>query len=260
MVNFSALKKQALWMSVLSMVVLTPSCGRSAVNQAAPLPLANPTYSAPVPETQALPANGATTSASAIPGGRAVATAGGYVYEQDPIAQNQAYGYYNQQNPCLFPQPGQQGCAGQGGTQGYYQGPQQATGAYPQYNQGQYVNGQYPAGATAYPNAQTYPQTYPQSVAQPAYAQSYPTQQGNVAYPQTPVQQPLPNYAAQQRQMPATAGGYVGAPTYNNYSVPAQRSSASRNVNSQSSAVSTQRTVSQPRSTSSTQSRKTSSF
>lgn len=67
-----------------------------------------------------------TGTAQATPGGRAVATATGYVYEQNPLANNAGYNFYNSQNPCLFPQAGQtSNCSSASGTtSGYYNGQQ----------------------------------------------------------------------------------------------------------------------------------------
>ncbi len=168
-------------LSLLSSALMMSGCGRSgsSLNQST-LPLANgangnlaggSSFQAPIAQTPT------TGTAEAMAGGRAVATAGGYVYENAPSVGDNAYNYYNQQNPCLFPQPGQaQNC--QGGTQDYYGGnrPQQSTGAYPQYpNQNNFAGG-YPQQTGTYPQqAGSYPQqvgTYPQQNG--TFAQGYP--------------------------------------------------------------------------------------
>ncbi len=141
--------QNVLRLSALSAALILVGCGRSGSLNQTSMPLANPQTSSGAnsfmsPVTQTSGAN------QAIPGGRAVATAsGGYVYEQNPAANNTAYNYYNQQNPCLFPQAGQQSAC-QGGSNAYYGGSQtqQSTGAYPQYAApavNNYAGGAYPA-------------------------------------------------------------------------------------------------------------------
>lgn len=163
-------------------VVLLSACGRSTgLNQSSALPIpqqnagsstyaANPNlagtpqYAYPTPQLQG------NASAQANPGGRAVATPNGYVYEQNPLANSTAYNYYNSQNPCLYPQPGQStsGCGGNGS----YYAPQAGSTTYPQQNPTQVYG-------------QSYPQTYPQAPTQ-AYGQTpNPYAGGSVAAPQS---------------------------------------------------------------------------
>lgn len=196
------LKQHLVRLSVLSATALVMvGCGRSGSlnqtqlpNNASGLtaPTGSATYMAPVAQPQTA------GTAQAMAGGRAVATSGGYVYEQDPSANNTAYNYYNQQNPCLFPQAGQQ-VACQSGSTGYYASnqPQQATGAYPQYA----------APTTGYATGGAYPAQsgYPQQNG--AYASSYP-QQGT-AY--------TANTGYTQSAYPQTAYPQSTAPTYSSY-------------------------------------------
>ena len=201
------LKQHLVRLSVLSATALVMvGCGRSGSLNQTQLPnnasgLAAPTGSATYMAPVAQPQTAGT--AQAMAGGRAVATSGGYVYEQDPSANNTAYNYYNQQNPCLFPQAGQQ-VACQSGSTGYYASnqPQQATGAYPQYA----------APTTGYATGGAYPAQsgYPQQNG--AYASSYP-QQGtaytaNTGYTQS---------AYPQTAYPQTAYPQSTAPTYSSY-------------------------------------------
>lgn len=196
------LKQHLVRLSVLSATALVMvGCGRSGSLNQTQLPnnasgLAAPTGSATYMAPVAQPQTAGT--AQAMAGGRAVATSGGYVYEQDPSANNTAYNYYNQQNPCLFPQAGQQ-VACQSGSTGYYASnqPQQATGAYPQYA----------APTTGYANGGAYPAQsgYPQQNG--AYASSYP-QQGT-AY--------TANTGYTQSAYPQTAYPQSTAPTYSSY-------------------------------------------
>lgn len=196
------LKQHLVRLSVLSATALVMvGCGRSGSLNQTQLPnnasgLAAPTGSATYMAPVAQPQTAGT--AQAMAGGRAVATSGGYVYEQDPSANNTAYNYYNQQNPCLFPQAGQQ-VACQSGSTGYYASnqPQQATGAYPQYA----------APTTGYATGGAYPAQsgYPQQNG--AYASSYP-QQGT-AY--------TANTGYTQSAYPQTAYPQSTAPTYSSY-------------------------------------------
>lgn len=96
-------------------MVLT-ACGRSdTLNQTlalAPTPTSGQaswsgssgqqSYLAPTAQVQT------SGSAQAVTGGRAVATPNGYVYEQNPTTNAAGYSFYNANNPCLFPRPGQQ--------------------------------------------------------------------------------------------------------------------------------------------------------
>lgn len=210
-------KQNFLRLSLVSAALIMVGCGRSGSLNQTTMPLANntaaagtalaaptgsATYMAPVAQT--------TGSAQATAGGRAVATSGGYVYEQDPSTNNTAYNYYNQQNPCLFPQAGQQvACQG---ANSYYAGnqPQQSTGAYPQYAApatnyaGAYpAQGGYPQQNTAYAQQNTaYAQ---QASAYPQQGSAY-TQQ-TAAYPQTNTAytQQTPAYSSYSAQNAAPA-------------------------------------------------------
>ncbi len=178
-------------------LVLLSGCGRSTgMNQTNALPTlqqnagsttyaanpnqaTSPQYAYPTPQLQ----NNASAQASA--GGRAVATPNGYVYEQSPLANSTAYNFYNSQNPCLYPKPGQStsGCgsngayyAPQAGSTGY---PQTPNPAYPQsYSQVQPTYNPSTPNAYATGGTQAYPQSYPtaQTVANP-YGSNTVTQQ-----------------------------------------------------------------------------------
>lgn len=194
--------QNVLRLTALSAALILVGCGRSgSLNQTA-MPFATPqagngasSFMAPVAQTPG--------ASQAIPGGRAVANAsGGYAYEQNPAVNNTAYNYYNQQNPCLFPQAGQQSNC-QGGSNAYYAGAsQQSTGAYPQY---------------AAPTSNTYAgSTYPVqgNASYPAQGNAY-LQQGVGYTPQNSAysQAPQSNYA------PSTYSP-AGQTAYNSYSAP----------------------------------------
>ncbi len=181
------MKSIYLLMTLMSISVGLTGCGRNSVTQSA-LPVRQNAYSSS--------ATGATnylyptakiqtpTNPQAMNGGRAVATPGGYVYEQNPLANSNGYAYYNSQNPCLYPKPGQQtNCSG---TASYTGG---STG-YSTYNQSPNVPstyaGAYPAANTAYASGantqQPYGSTYG-TAAPSTYGSSYGTAPVNTANP-----------------------------------------------------------------------------
>lgn len=226
--------QNVLRLSTLSAALILVGCGRSgSLNQTA-MPLATTqtisganSFMAPIAQTSG--------ASQAVPGGRAVATAsGGYVYEQNPAANNTAYNYYNQQNPCLFPQAGQQSNC-QGGSNAYYAGSQtqQSTGAYPQYA----------APAT---------NTYAAGSAYPAQGSAYPTQ--GSAYPQqgtgyAPQTSAYPQTAYTQNTYAPSTYPTTGQTAYNSYNAPvaaapvssstASKAQARINPNATTSQVST---------------------
>lgn len=206
--------QNVLRLSALSAALILVGCGRSGSMNQTTMPL-------PAPQTNSgasafmSPVTQTSGNGQAIPGGRAVATAsGGYVYEQNPAANNTAYNYYNQQNPCLFPQAGQQSAC-QGGSNAYYGGNQvqQSTGAYPQYAApavNNYAGSTYPAQTGAYPQ---------QGSAYPQQGSAYP-QQGGTYAPQTAY--------AQNTYAPSAYPANNQSAAYNSYRAPVSSSTASK--------------------------------
>lgn len=199
--------QNVLRLSALSAALILVGCGRSGSLNQTTIPFATPqasngasSFMAPVAQN--------TGATQAVPGGRAVATAsGGYAYEENPALNNTAYNYYNQQNPCLFPQAGQQtNC--QGGSNAYYGGNQasQSTGAYPQYAApatNAYAGTTYPTQGSAYPA---------QGSAYPQQGTSYAPQTS--AYPQTAYTQNT------QSTYAPSAYPAAGQTAYNSYNAP----------------------------------------
>ena len=150
----------------MSISVGLTGCGRNSVTQSA-LPVRQNAYANTAGASNYLYPTAkiqTPTNPQAMNGGRAVATPGGYVYEQNPLANSNGYAYYNSQNPCLYPKPGQQvNCSG---TSSSYTG---ATG-YGTYNQNPTVPSSY---AGAYPATNTQP--YASGVSTQPYGSTYGT-------------------------------------------------------------------------------------
>lgn len=141
--------KTTLMIAVTALSALLTGCGGGGnlnqVYSATPMQANNYLYPAP---TQ-IQTNG---TAQALPGGRAVATATGYVYEQNAAANSPGYSYYNAQNACLYPVAGQTvncGTTANGATAGYYTGQQPINTTLPQQASSSYGTGYAvpPAGA-----------------------------------------------------------------------------------------------------------------
>ncbi|MBF2054998.1 MAG: hypothetical protein IGS03_16240 [Candidatus Sericytochromatia bacterium] len=125
-----------LWIAFAAGSLLLTGCGKGGnLNQQMLLPTQQSQLQ-PSPYAYATPLqpSAQNASAQARPGGRAIATPSGYVYEQDSSTNNAAYNFYHSQNPCLYPKPGQAtACAS--GSSGYYAGQQQQQGQLNQINQ-----------------------------------------------------------------------------------------------------------------------------
>lgn len=232
----------------LSSLFVITACGRSNVNQLNyPGITSGSAYSSTLPATQSqagaysypTPQN-LTQNATAQPvqGGRAVATANGYVYQQDPAASANGYSFYNAQNPCLFSQAGQSVQCN--GTSSYYgQQPtaqQTQTGAYnpgyasayPATNTAQYPGStpQYPAtyGGTTSPT-QTNPYstgtTYGSNTAAYSQQRAVPTQR---VAPLPRATQPQQTNTAPVPQATSSAAASRLAPTGTNTATNAQSS------------------------------------
>lgn len=207
--------QNVLRLSALSAALILVGCGRSGSLNQTTMPLPTPQTNSGASSFMS-PVNQTSGNSQAMPGGRAVATAsGGYVYEQNPAANNTAYNYYNQQNPCLFPQAGQQSAC-QGGSNAYYGGSQtpQSTGAYPQYAApatNNYAGSTYPAQTGAYPQ---------QGSAYPQQGSAYP-QSGSTYAPQNSGYAQNPNTYAQNTYAPATYPANNQNTAYNSYRAPA---------------------------------------
>jgi len=205
-------RKPFLPLLALSSLFLMTACGRSTANQMnyPAMTTAGSAYTSTQPATGAYsypaPQNAIqNSSAQPVQGGRAVATANGYVYQQDPNASSNGYDFYNKQNPCLFSKPGQSVQCN--GADAYYGNQQTAaryptTPAYPATPQTTYptTNAAYPANNT-YGNTSGY--VAPATQANPYAAGNTYTQQR--ALPQ-PVSRPMQAVArpVQQTQAPAT--------------------------------------------------------
>lgn len=124
------------WIALAAGSLLLTGCGGGGnLNQQMLLPTQQSTLQrSPYAYATPLQPSAQNASAQAQPGGRAIATPGGYVYEQDSSTNNAAYNFYHSQNPCLYPKPGQvTACAGN--SSGYYAGQQQQQGQLNQMQQ-----------------------------------------------------------------------------------------------------------------------------
>lgn len=191
-------KKSFGFLGALMVAALLTACGGSGsnFNQTA-LPMtgsqtgwsANGTSTAYAYPTPKLQTNG---TAQAVPGGAALATPNGYVYEQGSTASG--YGFYNAQNPCLYPQPGQQAsCAG---SSSYY--------------------AQQPRATTGYPTTPAYAANTAYTGATPAYG-STPAYGANTAYPAASAYGSTPAYAATNPYGTATQTNPYATGTNNPY-------------------------------------------
>ncbi len=201
------MKSIYLLFTLVSISVGLTGCGRNSITQSA-LPIQQNAY--------ANTASGATnylyptakiqtpTNPQAMNGGRAVATPTGYVYEQNPLANSNGYAYYNSQNPCLYPKPGQQvNCSGASAYAG-------TTSSGTGYNQNPNVPSSYAGAYTA-----TNTQAYTSGVSTQPYGSTYGT-----TTPST--------YGTNYGAVPTTANPYgtvntnpYGTATNNPYGAPA---------------------------------------
>lgn len=191
-------KKSFGFLGALMGAALLTACGGSGSNfnqTALPMTGSQPAWSAngtstayayPTPKLQT---NG---TAQAVPGGAALATPNGYVYEQGATASG--YGFYNAQNPCLYPQPGQQ--ASCSGSSSYYaQQPR--------------------AASTGYPTTPAYAANTAYTGTTPAYGASTPAYGTHTAYPSTSAYASNP-YGATTQANPYATGNAYGTSTQAN--------------------------------------------
>lgn len=150
----SQFKQGLLSLMALSSLVMISACGSSTMTQAYLMDgtqqqmgtSATGAYSYPAPQTLSQ------GTAQPVQGGKAVATANGYVYEQSPLSNATGYDFYNSQNPCLYPKPGQ--TVQCNGTASYYNTqPQQRVASNPTVP---YGNSSYPATNSSYPASSSY--------------------------------------------------------------------------------------------------------
>ncbi len=181
------MKKSSILIAVTALSAMLTGCGGGNMGNVNQVYLAasqaqNQTankylYAAP-PQIQT---NG---TAQASAGGRAVATSGGYVYEQNAAANSAGYSYYNAQNPCLYPVAGQAvncGTSANGANSGYY------TGQQPVYQTNPQASSSYGSGYAVTPggNGAVAPQTSSYGAVNPA-ASSYGTATQANPYASTP--------------------------------------------------------------------------
>lgn len=157
------MRKTSIFLALLALSASLTGCGRGVNNGVAPTMVGAQSYATTNSYLGSTPTVRTNGTAQATAGGRAVATATGYVYEQNAVTNAPGYNFYNAQNPCLYPRPGQTVSCGtaSGVNSGYYTGQQPTTatgvaGMASSYGSGYAM----PSGTTPAPAYGTTPNAY----------------------------------------------------------------------------------------------------